>query len=161
LSVPEKLLSPLPKKASGIYKYGSIILGVTMDRRILVVDDSIAARNVVKRALEICGIESDAVTEAVNGRDALDKLKEDSCFSLVITDLNMPGMDGEQLLKRIKASPKLNEIPVIVISSMANPSKESKLLRENASKILSKPISLPDLQEFIELTLNNDEGVVL
>ncbi len=58
-------------------------------------------------------------------------------------------MDGEQLLKRMKSSPKLTDIPVIVISSMTNKSRENKLLTEHAAKIFPKPISLPDNQEYL------------
>ena len=126
-----------------------------MVKRILIVDDSKAARNMIRRSLEICGLDEAEIGEAENGKEALDILRTEE-YDLVFTDLNMPEMGGEQLLKRMKSSPKLNEIPIVVISSLANPNKESMLLKENASKILSKPLSLPELQELIEDYLDEE-----
>ena len=126
-----------------------------MVNRVMIVDDSKAARNMIRRSLEICGLDTAQIEEAGNGKEALDKLKS-SDFDLVFTDLNMPEMGGEELLKRIKSSPKLNSIPVVVISSLANPNKENKLIQEHAAKILSKPLSLPDLEELLEKYLSID-----
>ena len=120
-----------------------------MIKRVLIVDDSSTARSIIRRTLEISGFEELEIGEASNGDEALQVLKENK-YDLVFTDLNMPNMDGEQLLKRIKSSPKLNDIPVVVISSMTNESKENKLLSEHAAKIFPKPISLPDIQDFLE-----------
>ena len=120
-----------------------------MIKRVLIVDDSSTARSIIRRTLEISGFEELEIGEASNGEEALQVLKENK-YDLVFTDLNMPHMDGEQLLKRIKSSPKLNDIPVVVISSMTNESKENKLLSEHAAKIFPKPISLPDIQDFLE-----------
>jgi len=128
-----------------------------MSIKILIVDDSSTARSIVKRALEISGIDLGNVGEATDGKNALEILKETK-YDLVFTDLNMPVMDGEQLLKRIKSSPKLNEIPVVVVSSMTNKSRENKLLQEHAEKIFSKPISLPELQEFFETYFVDERG---
>ena len=120
-----------------------------MINRILIVDDSKTARNMIRRSLEICGLGDAKISEAQNGREALEILRTVE-YDLVFTDLNMPEMDGEQLLKRMKSSPKLNEIPIVVISSLANPQKESALLKDNASKVLSKPLSLTELQALFE-----------
>ncbi len=126
-----------------------------MINRVLIVDDSKTARSIIRRSLEICGLQDAEIGEASNGREALQTLKTTE-YDLVFTDLNMPEMDGEQLLKRMKSSPKLLDVPVIVISSMANPSKENKLLTENASKIFPKPISLPEMQEFLDDYINEE-----
>ncbi len=120
-----------------------------MTKKVLIVDDSSTARSIIRRTLEISGMEDMEIGEATNGQEALDILKANN-YDLVFTDLNMPQMNGEQLLKRIKSSPKLNEIPVVVISSMTNESKENTLLSEHAAKIFPKPISLPDMQDFLE-----------
>lgn len=120
-----------------------------MIKRVLIVDDSTTARSIIRRTLEISGMEDLEIGEASNGLEALETLKANK-YDLVFTDINMPDMNGEQLLKRIKSSPKLNDIPVVVISSMTNESKENKLLKEHAEKIFSKPLSLPDIQDFLE-----------
>ncbi|MCD4693730.1 MAG: response regulator, partial [Calditrichales bacterium] len=83
-----------------------------MINRVLIVDDSKTARSIIRRSLEICGLQDAEIGEASNGREALQTLKTTE-YDLVFTDLNMPEMDGEQLLKRMKSSPKLLDVPVI------------------------------------------------
>ena len=117
--------------------------------RVLIVDDSAVARKIIKRSLEIVGLQDAEFQEAGNGVEALARLK-DTPFDLVCTDLSMPEMNGMQLLKRIKCSPKLSETPVVVISSLVNNIKEQQLLAEYALKVFKKPLSLPELGEFFK-----------
>jgi len=127
-----------------------------MIRRILIVDDSVFARSMIRRKLEILKFKEVEFLEAGNGVEALDKLKSQE-FHLVFTDLNMPEMDGAQLLKRIKSSPKLMDIPVIIISSLNNSTKEQQLLSEHALKVFSKPLSLPEMSQFFIDYLKEEE----
>jgi len=115
-------------------------------KRIVIADDSATARMFIKRCLEIIGFGGAQLVEATNGKEALARVKE-APTDLVITDLNMPVMDGETLLKWINANPKLNEIPVLVISSAGTPAKEAELMELGALAILSKPVSPPALLE--------------
>lgn len=118
-------------------------------KRIVIADDSATARMFIKRCLEIIGFGNALIVEAANGKEALARIKE-APTDLVITDLNMPIMDGETLLKWINANPKLNHIPVLVISSAGTPAKEVELLELGALAILSKPVSPPALLEKLE-----------
>ncbi len=120
--------------------------------RILIVDDSSMARTLIKRSLEVCGFDELEVHEAKNGVHALQVLKS-SNIDMVFTDLNMPEMDGEGLLKRIKSSPRLNHIPVVVISSKKSAATEKKLIADHAVAVLAKPIVLPELNEVLENNL--------
>ncbi len=117
-------------------------------QQILLVDDSAVARSIMKRSLDICGIQAATLREAGNGKEALTILKNEK-IDLVITDLNMPELNGEQLLKRMKSSPKTFEIPVIIITSLKNDANERELIREHAVAVLSKPISLPDMHKVL------------
>ncbi|MCB0281025.1 MAG: response regulator [Calditrichae bacterium] len=121
--------------------------------QVLIVDDSSMARTLIKRSLEICGFENMEISEAPNGKEALDIMKNKP-FDLVFTDLNMPVLDGEGLLKRIKSSPKLNHIPVVIISSKTNSATERKLIADHAQAVLSKPLSIPELNSVLENSLN-------
>ena len=103
----------------------------------------------IRRNLEIIGFQEVEFLEASNGIEALDKLKSQE-FHWVLTDLNMPEMDGTQLLKRIKSSPRLTDIPVVIITSLNNPTKEQKLLPEHELKVFSKPFSLPEISQFFK-----------
>ena len=107
-------------------------------KKVLIVDDSSSARMFIRRCVEIAGLRSAEFAEAGNGQEALDILRS-SGADLVLTDLTMPTMDGETLLKRMKASPALNEIPIVVISSASNPSKEKALLAHGAAAVAKKP----------------------
>jgi len=118
-------------------------------KRIVIADDSATARMFIKRCLEIIGFGDATIIEAANGKEALARVKEEAT-DLVITDLNMPVMDGETLLKWIRANPKLNTIPVLVVSSAGTPAKEAELLELGAIGILGKPVSPPALMEKIE-----------
>lgn len=109
-------------------------------KRILIVDDSSTARMVVKWCLEIVGFEGATFLEAANGKEALTILKQESA-DLVVTDLNMPVMDGETFLKWVKGSPKTHDIPVAMISSAGNAAKEKQVLAMGAHAVLGKPLS--------------------
>ena len=122
-------------------------------KRIVIADDSATARMFIKRCLEIIGFGDATIIEAANGKEALARVKEEAT-DLVITDLNMPVMDGETLLKWIRANPKLNTIPVLVVSSAGTPAKEAELLELGAIGILGKPVSPPALMEKIEPLLS-------
>lgn len=118
----------------------------------LIVDESAVARKMIKRSLEIVGLQDSDFSEAENSVEALEILK-DSEFDLVCTDLNMPEMDGTQLLKRIKNSPKLTDTPVI-ISSLTNATREKQLLSDHALKVFKKSLSLPEFSGFFSVYLN-------
>jgi two-component system chemotaxis response regulator CheY len=95
---------------------------------------------VTKRCLEIAGYQEAIFLEAETGKQALDLAKNHQ-VDLLITDINMPEMDGKALLMRVKSSPKLADLPVLVISSLSNPAKENELIELGAFAVLSKPIS--------------------
>lgn len=118
-------------------------------KRIVIVDDSGTARMFIRQCLEIIGFEGGRIIEAEHGRDALEKLKHGQA-DVVLTDLNMPVMDGETLLKWIKASPSLCELPVLVITSAGNPAKEEELLRIGALGVIAKPVSPAKLNTLLE-----------
>ena len=89
-------------------------------KRIIVADDSATARMFIKRCLEIIGLGDAEIIEVEDGKQALKAAKEKPT-DLLLTDLNMPVMDGETLVKWVKASPKLADMPIVVISSAGNP----------------------------------------
>ncbi len=117
--------------------------------RIVVVDDSAIARKFVKRCLEMSGCEDATFIEAENGEKALEALK-DGPVDLVVTDLNMPVMDGAKLLMKIKTSPSLTDLVVILVTSAENPELKKELLENGAYEVLSKPISPADLFPILE-----------
>ncbi len=122
-------------------------------KRIIIADDSATARMFIKRCLQIIGLGDAEFIEAEDGKQALDAAKEQPA-DLLLTDLNMPVMDGLTLVKWVKASPKLGDMPIIVITSAGNPAKEEQLLKLGAYRVLNKPVSPPmmmdALQDFLD-----------
>lgn len=127
-----------------------------MIKRIVIADDSTMARMFTRRCLEIAGCQGATFVEASNGEEALKLLKEEKA-DLLVTDLHMPVLDGEQLLSRILASPKLSGLPVIVITSADNPAKEKRFREMGAFAVLGKPVSPSVLAQALAPLLRKEE----
>ena len=93
-----------------------------MSKKILAVDDSRSIRQMVKFTLEQAGFE---VVDAIDGNDGLSKLNEHT-IDLVITDLIMPGMDGIELITRVRQKTEYKFIPIIVLTTESNEEKNRK-----------------------------------
>lgn len=109
-------------------------------KRILLADDSAMARMFIRQCLEIAGLDDIDYVEVENGKEALDAIRNEP-VDLVVTDLTMPVMDGTDFMKRKAASPKLTDLPVIVITSANNPAKEKELISLGALAVLKKPVT--------------------
>ncbi len=122
---------------SQIFLWGKI-LETAQTPAILIVDDSGFIRTNVRKALESEGIR---VYTANDGEKALNFLTEADApeVDIVLTDLNMPNMNGEQLCRSIKANQRLKSIPVIFLTSQANQSTESLIFKAGASDFIAKP----------------------
>ena len=91
-----------------------------MSKTIMIVDDSLSMRQMLGKTLRDAGYD---VTEAVDGRDAVEKLKA-RATDLLITDLNMPNMDGIQLISAARAMPSLKLTPIIMLTTEADANKK-------------------------------------
>ena len=125
--------------------------------KILIVDDSSTARMFIRRCLEIAGCQGADFHEAGNGRQALDLLR-DMPIDFILADLNMPVLDGRNMLGRIKSSPRTCDIPVVIISSASNPASDMELVAQGAYAVLSKPITPPVLIAAIGALFKNQEA---
>jgi two-component system, chemotaxis family, chemotaxis protein CheY len=106
-----------------------------MAKTIMIVDDSTSLRQVVKIALTNAGYD---VVEAADGRDALGKLNG-TRFHLIISDVNMPNMDGIQLLKAIKAHATYKFTPVLMLTTESGESKKQEGQLAGAKAWIVKP----------------------
>src|SRR5436305_14736572 len=109
-----------------------------MESDILVVDDSAAIRKILQRVLRQTGMAIRAIHEAGDGHQALAVLA-DQAVDLVLTDINMPKMDGLQLLASLKASAQWRNIPVVMITTEGGESKVSEALKLGAAGYVRKP----------------------
>lgn len=120
-----------------------------MGKRILTVDDSKTERLMLTLTLEEAGYQ---IVEAIDGLDALKKLNAES-VDMVISDLNMPNMDGITLIREIRQSPKHRFIPILMLTS--EPPEKSRLeSREaGASGCLQKPVNPRQLLAVVRMVL--------
>jgi len=83
---------------------------------ILIVDDSATMRKIILRTIRQSGYAVDDVLEAGNGKEALEVVKNNK-VDLILTDINMPEMDGLELIETLRASPETQNMPILVIST--------------------------------------------
>lgn len=106
-----------------------------MNKRILSVDDSTSIRQLVQFTLEKEGYE---VLLAVDGRDALDKVKQGP-VDMVITDLNMPNVDGIELIKALRADPAFRFTPIVMLTTESAAEKKDSGKSAGATGWIVKP----------------------
>jgi len=124
-------------------------LRTNCDIKVLVVDDSFTARNLVKRLLKKSHYQ---VLEATDGSEALDLLKENPEIKLVITDYNMPGMDGFDLITHIRKGFTMDELGIIGLSSSSELS--AQFLKIGANDFLDKDFSVEEFNCRVRLNLD-------
>jgi len=117
-----------------------------MDADVLVVDDSAAIRKILQRVLRQTGMAIRTIHEAGDGQEALAVLRTHKP-SLVLTDINMPKMDGLQLLAAIKASPEWRDLPVVMITTEGGESKVGEAVRLGAAGYVRKPFTADQIKE--------------
>ena len=105
--------------------------------RLLVVDDNRVNRLLIGRALEQLG---HTVTFAENGRDALEALRQRP-VDLVLLDIEMPEMDGYQVLEALAADPRLRDVPVVMMSSVEEVDSVARCIEMGAEDYLFKPVN--------------------
>lgn len=103
-------------------------------KRILTVDDAESVRTLVSRTLGQAGYD---IVEAVNGADALDKVADG--IDLVITDINMPGMGGLELLQNLRNRPDTRFTPVLVLTTESQPDMRQQAVAAGATGWIVKP----------------------
>ncbi|HUP03767.1 MAG TPA: response regulator [Bryobacteraceae bacterium] len=117
-----------------------------MESEILVVDDSAAIRKILQRVLRGTGMPIGAIYEAGDGQEALDTLGRQR-IDLVLSDINMPKMDGLQLLASLKSSDKWRAIPVVMITTEGGESRVAEAVKLGAAGYVRKPFTADQIKE--------------
>lgn len=120
-----------------------------MKKRILVVEDQDDNRQIIRDLLSAKGYE---LVEATTGEEGL-KLAATGKPDLILMDIQLPGMDGYEVTRRIKANPELNAIPIIVVTSYALSGDDKKAFDAGCNGYVTKPFSprvlLAKIREFL------------
>ncbi len=123
--------------------------------KILVVDDFATMRRILKNILKQIGFEN--IEEAEDGEQAYTKLKSGS-FKFVVSDWNMPNLDGLGLLKKVRSDPDLKNLPVLMVTAEAEKEKVVEAIKAGVSNYVVKPFTAEVLKEKMDKILAKMEN---
>jgi two-component system chemotaxis response regulator CheY len=118
-----------------------------MSLNVLVVDDSSVMRAMVIKTLRLSGVAIDEIHQAANGQQALELLDQ-KWIDLAMVDINMPVMNGLELLERLRKSKEFAKLPVIVVSTESSKTR-IEMLEQNGAIFIHKPFTPEMLREAI------------
>ena len=117
-----------------------------MSRNVLIVDDSATIRQMIKKTMDIAGLDVGEVHEASNGIEALAQLADHE-VAVVIVDINMPTMNGIQLLQRMKDNARLQHIPIVIASTEGSQKRIDEMVEFGACAYVRKPFQPEQLRD--------------
>lgn len=120
---------------------------------LLIVDDSTAIRKILLRVLSQTGLSLGQTLEAGDGKEAL-RLLEDHEVSLILSDINMPNMDGLELLRAVRASAKWHDVPVVMITTEGGQARVQEAIELGATSYVRKPFSADLLRDKLATLLS-------
>jgi two-component system chemotaxis response regulator CheY len=126
-----------------------------MKKTILIVDDSEFVRNYHAYILQQASF---TVITAMDGSDGLEKLYTHAC-DLILTDINMGRMDGYEFIRRVRAEPRYQELPIIIVSTESQSMDKLKGFEAGANLYLVKPCSPEMMVENLRMVLATDGDV--
>jgi two-component system chemotaxis response regulator CheY len=115
---------------------------------VLIVDDSSVMRKIVERSLRQAGLELSKVSEANNGAEALALVQENS-FDLILTDINMPTMDGLEFVRQLQSVENAKGVPVVMITTEGSESRVVEALSCGARGYIRKPFTADQVKEHV------------
>lgn len=116
--------------------------------RALVIDDSKPIRSILGKFLGELGFE---ITEAVNGKDALDKLECSGPPDLALVDWNMPEMNGLEFVRSVRANARFDQVPLMMVTTETDMERVSSALEAGANEYVMKPFTKDVILEKLQL----------
>lgn len=113
---------------------------------VLIVDDSAAIRKILQRVLAQANLGVGTVIEAADGREALDAVKQQP-VGLILSDINMPNMDGLQFLGELRSHEQWKHVPVLMISTEGSQTKVMEAVQLGAQGFVRKPFTADQIKE--------------
>ncbi|MEO8126310.1 MAG: response regulator [Bryobacteraceae bacterium] len=114
---------------------------------VLIVDDSAAIRKILQRVLRQAEVPLGEVFEAGDGVEALATLKSHSTVGLILSDINMPNMDGIQFLTAVRAMSEWASVPIVMITTEGSQNKVMEAVQLGASGYVRKPFTADQIKE--------------
>jgi two-component system chemotaxis response regulator CheY len=115
----------------------------------MIVDDSPAMREFISRVITLSGLDVGGCVEASNGEEALALLRA-NWIDIILTDINMPVMNGEEFLRHVKEDEMLRSIPVMVVSTDGSEHRVQRMMELGAKGYVQKPFSPEELRRSME-----------
>ena len=126
-----------------------------MGYTVLVVDDSETIRGALVKAFGMAKLPMDEIIQAQDGQEAIGVLRE-RWVDIVLTDINMPIMDGLKLVKRVRTDAVHKDVPIIVITTEGSSEDRQRALQLGANAYITKPIQAPQViakvKELLKIT---------
>jgi two-component system chemotaxis response regulator CheY len=122
--------------------------------KILIVDDSLTMRRIVGNTVVQAGFSKDQFDEAADGQEALDLLNKND-YNLVLTDWNMPVMNGLELVQSMRSEAKFQKIPIIMITTEGAKTEVITALKAGVNNYIVKPFTAEILKEKIQAVVKN------
>jgi two-component system chemotaxis response regulator CheY len=113
---------------------------------VLIVDDSAAIRKILQRVLRQAEVPLGTVYEAGDGKEALEVLKQQT-VGLILSDINMPNMDGLEFLTKVRAEQSWQNLPVVMVSTEGTHAKVLEAVERGASGYVRKPFTAEQIKE--------------
>lgn len=127
-----------------------------MSKRILVVEDDLLNRMFICATLESCGFKVEAVADGAHVLASIETFRPD----LITMDINLPSVSGAVLIRKLKADPKLKEIPVVAITAHVGAAEERSIRSAGAEGYLAKPISIRPFLSTVDRLLQTKAHLV-
>ena len=127
-----------------------------MAYNILIVDDSLPMRAVIKKSIKLSGFNAGQLLYASNGKEALDILRDNWC-DLVITDYNMPSMNGMELIMEMKKDETMSSIPVVVVTTEGSSRRVEEFMEAGAVGYIKKPFTPEEIRQQLNDILGEPE----
>ena len=125
-----------------------------MSFNILAVDDSKTIRKVIKKTLQLSEVPVGEFYEAENGKEALD-LMQDNWVDLVFADINMPVMNGVEMIEKMAEDNILDKLPVIIVSTEGSKTRIDELMQKGVKAYLRKPITPENLRNAVKQVMGD------
>ena len=123
---------------------------------VLIVDDSSSMRAIVRKIIKASGFNIGELLEAADGKEAI-KVLTDEWVDLVLTDINMPNMNGLELISEIKKDEMLKSIPVVMVTTEGSEKRIQESMKLGASGYIKKPFLPEEIKGTLSAIMGEDE----